>query len=114
MLARVAPLDTSDPFIAMRFGMRWREVVLVRGQSVVMLRMIVVRIDVRMQLRPHACGGNQRRNEEQRQDALHTTSLWDNRKDVKTPHGPCGISKRLDGPQPTVPLLKLCRRLASR
>lgn len=55
----------------MRRGMHRRPVVLVRGQAVVVLGMIVVRVDVRVQLRPHARGRNQRRNKEERQDALH-------------------------------------------
>ena len=67
MYSWVAPLDTSDASV----GMRWRQLVLVRGRSVVMLRMIVIRVDVRVQQRPPARGRHQRRNEEERQDALH-------------------------------------------
>jgi hypothetical protein len=64
---RIASLYTSDAVI----GMRWRQVVFVRGQSVVMLGMIVISVVVRVQQRPYARGRNERRNEQQRQDALH-------------------------------------------
>lgn len=67
VFSRFAALNPSDALVAMRC----RQVVFVRGQSVAMLRMIVIRVNVRMQQRPRARGRHQRRNEEERQDAPH-------------------------------------------
>lgn len=54
MFRRIASLYPSDAVI----GMRWRTMVFVRGQSVVMLGMIVIGVVVGVQQRPYARGRN--------------------------------------------------------
>jgi hypothetical protein len=69
--SRIACLEASERIIVMIWAMRRRRVVLVHGQAVVVLGMIVVRVDVRVQQRPHMSGRNQGRDEQQRQEAVH-------------------------------------------
>jgi hypothetical protein len=75
VLSRVAALDTRDPLIVTCRGERRRQVMIVRSRAVMVVGMIVIRVGVRMQQRPHARGHQQRRNEEERQDARHAMSL---------------------------------------
>jgi hypothetical protein len=71
VLSRIAALQVGSSVVRMR---RLR-VVLVGGKPVVVLRMIVIVVDVRVQQRRHAGRRNQRRGKQQRQHAMHTLSL---------------------------------------
>ena len=50
-------------------------VVLMRGKAVVVLRVIVIAVGVRVQQRRQTDRRNQRRDEQQREDAVHMPSL---------------------------------------
>ena len=68
---RIAALQTSHSVVRMS---RWR-VVLMRRKAVVVLRVIVLAVGVRVQQRGETGRRNQRRDEQQRQDAVHASSL---------------------------------------
>jgi hypothetical protein len=51
---------------------RRRPVVVMGGQPMLVLGMLVIPVDVGMQRKRHARRGDQRRDEQQRQDAVHT------------------------------------------
>ena len=71
VLSGIAPLQTRRPVV----GMARRSVVLVGGQPVVMFGVFVFLVGVRVQHRREARGRHQRRNEQQRQGAVHTVSV---------------------------------------
>ena len=71
MLSRIAALQMR--FAVVRSS-RWR-VVLMSRQPVMVLRVIVIAVGVRVQQRHDAGRRDQRRNEQQRQDAMHMSSL---------------------------------------
>jgi hypothetical protein len=68
--SRIAARQVSSPIVRMR-----RLRVLVSGKPVMVLRMIVIGVGVGVQQGHHAGSRNQRRDEQQRQDAVHELSL---------------------------------------
>ena len=71
MLSRIAAIQVSCPVVR---SSRWR-VVLMSRQPVMVLRVIVIAVGVRVQQRHDAGRRDQRRTEQQRQDAMHMSSL---------------------------------------
>jgi uncharacterized membrane protein len=67
----IAPLETSQSIVGMACG----SVVIMRCGPVVVLRVVVIAVGVRVQHRRPTERRNQRRDEQQRQDAVHTPSL---------------------------------------
>ena len=71
VLSRIAALEMSDAVLRMAR----RRGVLMRGKTVVVLRVIVIAVGVRVQQRRQTDRRNQRRDEQQREDAVHMPSL---------------------------------------
>ena len=73
VLTRIAALQVSSAAVRRRR----RRVVPMGGRPVMVLRMIVIGVGVGVQQRHHAGRRHQRRDEKQRQHAVHPPSLWD-------------------------------------
>ena len=71
VLSGIAPLQMRRPVV----GMARRSVVLMGGQPVVMFGVFVILVGVHVQQRRDARRRHQRRNEQQRQGAVHTVSV---------------------------------------
>lgn len=71
VISRIAALEMSPSVVRMT----WRRVVLMRRGPMTVLRVIVAVVGVRVQQRRQARRHNQRRDEQQRQGAVHVVSV---------------------------------------